>query len=120
MRDGKAHLIPIELDRERRLCFDFNALAAYEEATGTSVLAEGLQDGLRTARGIRALLWAALLHEDPDLTLSDVGAMLNIGNMADLTARLQAALVSALPAPDPEGNADAAGPSRRGGRISGR
>jgi len=122
MRDGSALLIPIELDRPRRLCFDFNAFAAYEEATGKNVLAGGLHEDLQSVRGLRALLWAALLHEDPDLTQQQVGAMLHLGNVGEMTGRLQAALAQALPdaEPEPEGNAAAAGPGRRNGRTSGR
>lgn len=120
MQDGKALLIPIELDRPRRLCFDFNAFAAYEEATGKNVLAGGLQEDLQSVRGVRALLWAALLHEDPELTQQQVGAMLHLGNVGEMTGRLRDALTQALPDPEPEGNARAAAPSRRDGRTSGR
>lgn len=126
MRDGSALLIPIELDRPRRLRFDFNAFAAYEEATGKNVLAGDLQADLSSVRGLRALLWAALLHEDPELTQQQVGAMLHLGNLTEMTGRVQAALAQALPDPEPEGNAPAAAPSarsapaRRDGRTSGR
>jgi hypothetical protein len=119
-QSGKALLIPITLDHERRLCFDFNAFASYEEVTGKSVLRDGLQDDLRSITGIRALLWAALLHEDPELTLRDVGAMLHLGNAQVLSERLSAALEAAMPDAEPEGNAPAAGRSRRDGGTSGR
>jgi hypothetical protein len=116
--DGNATLVTVVIDKPRRLRFDFNAFASYEEVTGKSILAEGFQEGLNSVRGLRALLWAALLHEDPNLTLTDVGAMLHLGNARQVSDSVQAALGAALPDQEPEGNAPAAG-QRRGGRTSG-
>lgn len=116
MKNGEALLIPIELDRPRRLRFDFNALASYEEATGTSVLGDGLEKSLGSATNIRALLWAALLHEEPELTQQQVGAMMHLGNVNELSEKLRDAIAQAVP--DSEGNAPAV-VSRRRGKTSG-
>lgn len=65
--------VTIELDgRERVLRYDLNALCLFEEETKTS-----LGDALRrlTMSSLRALLWAGMIHEDPMLTIQDVGRM---------------------------------------------
>jgi hypothetical protein len=93
-------LVPITLDRPRRLLFDFNALAAAEEAAGCSLLSLDLA-GRLSARILRALVWAALLHEDRDLTLEQVGAWLHPGNLRDIAEAVEAAFQAALPDQDP-------------------
>ena len=101
MPNEAAPRIPVVLDRPRTLLFDFNALALFEEATGLSVLAGGMTVG--SVRELRAFLWAGLRHEDPDLTLEDVGRMVHSGNMAALMAQITAALSLAMPkASEPE------------------
>lgn len=89
--------VQIILDRQRNMVFDANAYSAYEEATGKFFLdtlsqlqemsgkfladqsdeqrARIVMRGL-SVRDIRALVWAACLHEDPDLTLDEVGSYL--------------------------------------------
>lgn len=69
--------VPIMLDRQRTLKGDLNALCSVEEATGRSVFSEGEYMRLMTTfSGQRALLWAFLRHEDPRLTLEQVGDLL--------------------------------------------
>lgn len=63
----------IELDKPRTLRFDLNALCAIEDATGKS-LSQAVSN---TMSSIRLMLWAGLKHEDPGLTLEQVGAMIN-------------------------------------------
>lgn len=79
-------LVPVPLDRERHLRFDVNAMIALEEATGLSV-ADGLPKKM-SLRQVRALLWAALVHEDPDLTEAQVGGMIGPANLSEVTAAL--------------------------------
>ncbi|MEM3453497.1 MAG: hypothetical protein QW835_07745 [Candidatus Hadarchaeum sp.] len=82
-------LIEIKLDKVRHLRLDFNALAKAEEVTGKSFLtSEGLSWATTSAKGLRALIWACLLHEDPDLTLEEVGGLLNYANVPQITAAL--------------------------------
>lgn len=71
--------VKIILDKERRLLFDFNALAQMEKVTGKSFLSGELWDNL-SATDVRALVWAGLLDEDPEITLEEVGKMLHMGN----------------------------------------
>lgn len=65
--------VTIELDgKERSLKFDLNALCLFEEQAKTS-LRSALADLSMTS--VRTLVWAGLLHEDPLLTVQDVGKM---------------------------------------------
>ncbi len=62
-------------DKERTLRLDFNALSKAEEVTGKNFV-EVLTWQELNAREVRALAWACLVHEDPALTIEDVGRLL--------------------------------------------
>jgi len=72
-----ATLVPVELDRVRHLRLDCGALADAEEQTGRSYLLQGPM----SHRDIRAILWAGLRHEDPKLTMEQVGRMVTNRNV---------------------------------------
>ena len=91
MSDATRPTVSIMLDKERHLLLDFNALAEMERVTGKSVLQEATWDDI-SATDIRALIWAGLLHEEPDLTLEQVGAMLHPGMVNDVVGPLREAL----------------------------
>jgi hypothetical protein len=75
--------------RFRYLRYDFNALIALEEALGVpisqwkDIINE--QMGVRT---LRTLVWAGLLHEDENLSERDVGAVLDITKIDDLSEKV--------------------------------
>lgn len=96
--------ITIVLDRPRKLIYDFNALAAYEEATGKNVLAGGITANM-TIRDLRALIWAGLIADDPELTVEQVGRLLHLGNLADVQRQVFAGLRAAIQT-DEEGEGD--------------
>lgn len=75
--------VPLQLDRERHMRLDFNALATIEEVLGESALDGSVfkPENLSLARYLRAILYATLKHEDPNLTLEEVGAMLSLSNV---------------------------------------
>jgi hypothetical protein len=81
--------IMIDLDKPRKLVFDLNAMAHYESATGKSALAIGESTG---ATELRALLWACLIHEDEELSVSDVGKLINAQNMAIVAKALSSVI----------------------------
>lgn len=66
--------VKIALDRERELLFDFNAIAVVEEALGQSLL-DGATWKKPSVRSTRAMLWAALLHDDDSVRFDDFGRM---------------------------------------------
>jgi hypothetical protein len=92
-------IVEIELDKLRHLRMDFNALAKVEEVTGKSFL-NGVSWQNMTVRDYRALLWACLIHEDPELTLEDVGAMVHVGNVDYITERLTKLWAKSTPETD--------------------
>jgi hypothetical protein len=87
----------ITLDKERHLKLDLNAMVKFEEVTGKSLFNQNALSELSSI-DMRALLWAGLAHEDPTLTLTDVGALITLENM-DIVAK---AITEALhPKPSP-------------------
>jgi hypothetical protein len=88
--------VTIELDRERALRFDFNALSLFEETTGLNSLDASIWQSLN-AKNLRAMLWAALKHDDPSLTQEQVGSMLHSGNIGYITERITEAYKGSTP-----------------------
>jgi hypothetical protein len=80
--------IPIELGgKDRNLLIDFNALSLIEEKTGLNTLSQEMWNSLN-ATNLKIFLWACLVHEDEELSLSDVGRMIHIGNMNYINEKL--------------------------------
>lgn len=73
-------MVEVELDKVRHLRFDFNAAARFELVTGKNLLRGNVLTNL-SATDLVALLWACLKHEDAELTVEDVGAMVHFGNI---------------------------------------
>lgn len=67
--------VKVKLDRERTLRIDFNTFMVMEDVLGESVLG-GFGDGM-SARQLRALTYAAFVHEDPTLTVEKAGQLLS-------------------------------------------
>lgn len=95
--------VTVKLDRERVLKFDTNALASFETEYGRPAMAviydcfAKLSGGggnllrIGTALGfreVRALLWAALLHEDEGLTIRQAGVLIDQAPGSALMERL--------------------------------
>ena len=62
-----------------RVRFSWNAAAAYEEMAGRP-LSDALLDVARerfSAKSLRAMLWAGLQDEHPDVTLKDAGRLID-------------------------------------------
>jgi len=81
--------VPIKLDRTRRLCFNFNAFAELQRECGISFFdlqkfadLANVKDlnkpGLLfPAYELRGFIWAGLLDETPEITLKEVGKILD-------------------------------------------
>lgn len=93
--------VKITLDKERTLRYDLNAMCTAEELTG-----ESLMDLMRkpTIKNIRTTIWAGLIHEDANLTLTDVGALVEMADIRDVIAHIHKALGLEVPVADAEGN----------------
>jgi len=94
--------VPIALDKVRSLYFDVNALIDLGEVLDINLLtAEGWREfagaeveldgktafvpAMPSFAKVRAIVWAGLRHEDQNLTLRQVGAMLTMANLRTVT-----------------------------------
>lgn len=100
--------IPITLDKPRKLRFDLNAMATFEDITGRNAFS-GLNAKQLGARELRALLFACLFHEDETLTLKQVGSWITPENMQNVAAKMTMALEAAMPEPEKDAAAPLAG-----------
>lgn len=93
--------VSVRLDVVRKLKFDLNALAEFEGAMGCSVNslflrvkdaneAGGKEAGAAVIgfREVRALVWAALLHENPTLTIKEAGKLAEQGDGEEMTDKI--------------------------------
>jgi len=91
--------VAIELDKKRHLVYDLNALSALEETYGAvdQAFAE-VEKG--SAKAIRALLWAGLISEDPELTLTKAGMLVGLSGLTIVSNKILEAIEAALPDPN--------------------
>lgn len=97
LQDVREKGVKVELDgREFTLFYDLNAFAEIEDDFG--VIDEVLEKlGRSSAKTIRALLWAGLLHHHPEVTTTEVGRLIGFQDLGDLSEKLRVAIVGALP-----------------------
>lgn len=96
VNDIKTKLIPIMLDKERHLKFDLNAFAELEELYGDfQVAMDAMTKG--SIKAIRAMLWAGLIHEDENLTIKQVGSMIDMTNINEVMTSITKAINEAMP-----------------------
>lgn len=89
---------PITLDKERHLRLDLNAFCLLEDIYGdTFTILEGTEKG--SLKALRAVVWAGLVHEDEALTETEVGKMINPGNMGEVSKIIQEVIAYYLPDP---------------------
>ncbi len=104
-------LIEVNLDRTRHLKYTLNAFIELDDMLGINIL-QNPQAFLTSlsAKTMRAFLWVGLIHEDPDLTLDAVGALIHMGNLGELNQAIQKAMTVALPEPE-DATGEAADPN---------
>jgi hypothetical protein len=98
--------ILITLDKPRRLRFDVNAMATFEELTGLNLLKESARNQIEkdiSVKQFRAFLYACLVHEDKTLTLEQVGRLITTDNMQEILDKIGEAKKAAAPEPELEG-----------------
>lgn len=82
---------------ERTIRFTLNAMAELEDKYGTVDAAfEQLDKG--SIKAVRFILWAGLIHEDPDLTEQQVGNLIDIQYMQSLMTSIGTAFDADMPA----------------------
>lgn len=103
---------------ERRIRFDVNALIDLEDALNIDIMErpESIVELFEkpTLRRIRTLLWAGLLHENPNLTLREAGALIDTENMNVVGAAMRGVFFGALPEPKAEEAAEAGETEKKG------
>lgn len=90
MANKQRGYVNINLDRPRKLRFDTNALAELEDALGQPVTA--FDQGNVGIKTLRAMIWAGLLHELPDLTVREAGKLMDDGDLQEISSKLTEAL----------------------------
>lgn len=101
--------VPITLDgKERHLIFDFNALAVAEHMTGMNLFTSFDFTNLSASR-FRAMLFASLLAENPDITLEECGSFITVHSLPDITVKMVEAWHGSRPevVKEEKGNAEA-------------
>ena len=91
--------IIIQLDRERRLKLTLNSMVEIEERTGKSFgeIGEAWKGGGFKVADLRAVLFACLKDDDPDLTIEKVGDLIDLSNMTTIVGKLSESFSSSLP-----------------------
>lgn len=93
---------------ERTLRFTLNAMAELEDRYGSVDTAFAkLDEG--SIKAVRFILWAGLMHEDPNLTEQQVGNLIDVQYLQELMNSVETALDSDLPEQEapaklPDGN----------------
>lgn len=91
--------VPIKLGGQTfNFRFDFNALCEFCHAIDIPISEIG--DKSASQMGpyeIRALIWAGLVWENPGLTVSDVGDMIDFSNLSYITEKAIEAFEGAFP-----------------------
>jgi hypothetical protein len=141
---GLVPLIPIQLDKERHLRLDLNAIIEIERETGDTIddafniflpvpkLAEDATPKQRAeaAKAIkerrlklfpycRLFLWAMMLHEDPKLTLAQVGGMIDMNSLINLRSAVVSAINAGMPEAEVTDAADSGEPKNDESRSTG-
>lgn len=82
--------VSIELDQPRKLKFTTNALAELEDALNMPLTQLG--ENMAGIKTIRALVWAGLLHESPNLTIDQAGNLLDYADFNHASEKVKEAL----------------------------
>lgn len=101
VKDVKSKDIKITLNDgvERTIKFTLNALAELEDRYGSVDEAFKQLDN-NSIKAVRYILWAGLIHEDPELTEQQVGNLIDIQYMQELMASLGEAFDADMPEPE--------------------
>ena len=96
-------VVEIELDKTRHLKLDFAALLALEEKTGVNIF-DADSFTVNSPTKLRAMVWCMLIHEDPDLTLVEVGRLIDLKHFAQLAEKVAQAQELAMPEIESKGD----------------
>lgn len=93
MANKQKSLVSITLDKKRNLRYTLNSLAEIEDKLGVPLSKMGEIDlGIKS---IRTMLWAGLIHEDVELTETEVGNMVDFSNLEEVQKKVSEAFAAA-------------------------
>lgn len=101
MSEGEARVLPpapeakIQLDRVRTLRCDFQALRLIKMETGVSLLTG--QTIPMDEETLPVLLWAFLVHEDPDLTVTKAAGLVSFSGLLEIVTLITDLIKESLP-----------------------
>lgn len=91
--------VPIQLDRERRLKYDFNALCVLEERFHINLFDAKTLNAMSTAISpplLSKLIYAGLLHETPEITLDQVRESMRLSELSHYIEQFTEAIERAM------------------------
>lgn len=97
--------------KKRRLCFDFNAVVLASKATGVNLL-RSMVDDWHDPETLRGLLWAALVRDEPELTLEQVGDLIRPVSVPGIRAALLSAWFESAGESDGSGKGGGSGEAK--------
>ena len=95
MANRQRGYVEIELDKPRKLRFTLNALSEIEDKLGVSFTEIGEVLKKPKMKDLLVVLWAGLIHEDEDLTIKEVGNMIDISDLEMVSEKLGEAFAAA-------------------------
>lgn len=96
----KVHKVTLK-GKEYTLKCDLNALYEIEVLTGRNALTENIFKGLR-ATDMRAMLYVFLKPDNPEITIDQVGHMVEPKDMTEITEILIYTFHDSIPKADPD------------------
>jgi len=81
--------------KERKLAFDYKAIVTAEKVAGVNLLNDTFDASFTSLGG---LLYAALLHDDPMITLDEVGSWVNFKSAPVIYQAVLSAWLGSMPA----------------------
>lgn len=102
--------VKVKLDKMRTLRYTNRALVMLEDESGMTATELTARVSAGSMKSVNQLIWAGLLHADPDLELVDVYDMVDIGRIEEIAEAVGEAVEAAFgPAEEEEEDAGKAG-----------
>lgn len=76
--------VKVKLDKSRTLRFTNRALVMLEDESGLPITALMSEVAKGSLRSVNRLVWAGLLHSDPELRLTDVYDMVDVSRLTEI------------------------------------
>jgi hypothetical protein len=93
----KRQMVPIVLDKQRNLYYNFTAWEEIENKFGSIEDALVALQGKKRMGIISYFIWVGLIHEDPELTQKDVSDWLDMDNLEEVMEVINRAFGKDMP-----------------------